>query len=296
MIPTFLSPGDQIAIVSPSSPIERTLLDGVVTLFSSWDLNPVVGRYAYESNGRFAGTKEQRMADLQWALNTKEVKAVFCSRGGYGLIQLIDQLDFSTFELYPKWMIGFSDITVLHAAVAAYGIASMQGPMAKYLLENEEAAHFLKQSLFGELPQYVVPSHALNRIGKVRSTIVGGNLSVLYSLRGTHFEPDFREKILFIEDTNEKPYHVDRMLQNFKLGGIFEEIAGLVVGRFTNYEEDESMGANLKEIIAEVVDEYDFPVCFDFPAGHDPLHYSLPFGVVANLNVENELVTLQFLT
>jgi muramoyltetrapeptide carboxypeptidase len=296
MIPKFLSPGDKIAIVSPSSPIERSLLDGVVQLFSSWDLEPIVGLHAYESNGRFAGTLEQRLTDLQWALDTKEFKAVFCSRGGYGLIQLIDALEFSTFELYPKWIIGFSDITILHAATAAYGIASLQGPMAKYLLENQTAAQLLQQSLFGTFPQYKISGHPLNRIGAVKSTLIGGNLSVLYSLRGTHFEPDFRGKILFIEDINEKPYHVDRMLRNFKLGGIFDEIAGFIVGRFTDYEEDESMGASLKELIADIVSEYDFPVCFDFPAGHDPLHYPLPFGVETDFIVENEAVKLMFST
>lgn len=295
MIPKFLSAGDQIAIVSPSSPVESQLIDNVLQLFSSWDLNPVVGQFAYESKGRFAGTKQQRLEDMQWALDTKDIKAIFCSRGGYGLLQLIDDLDFSTFELYPKWIIGFSDITILHAAVAAYGIASLQGPMAKYVLENEISANLLKQSLFGEFPQYTIPSHELNRTGAVRSTIIGGNLSVLYSLRGTHFEPDFREKILFIEDINEKPYHVDRMLRNFKLGGIFDDIVGLVVGHFTDYDEDESMGVTLKEIIADIVHEYDFPVCFDFPAGHKPLHYPLLFGVEANLIVDNESVKLSFL-
>jgi muramoyltetrapeptide carboxypeptidase len=296
MQPPFLQYGDKIAIISPSSSIDSNLIDQVVNILIDWGLEPIVGEHARDVSGRFAGTKQERINDLQWAVDNKSIKAILCSRGGYGLIQIIDDIDFSHFELYPKWVIGFSDITILHSAVAAYGIASIQGSMAKYLCENNTSADLLKQCLFGEFPSYNIPLSSLNRIGEVTGEIIGGNLTVLCSARGTHFEPDFTQKILFIEDIGEKPYQVDRMLHNLKLGGIFEEISGLIVGHFNDYEEDISMGGTLPELIANIVSEYDFPVCFNFPAGHDSLHYPLPFGIPTTLRVKDKSVTLDFIS
>lgn len=296
MQPRFLQHGDKIAIISPSSPINPLLIDHTISILQEWGLEPIVGENALNVYGRFAGTKDERISDLQWALNSKDIKAILCSRGGYGLIQIIDDVDFSHFELYPKWMIGFSDITILHSAVAAYDIASIHGSMSKYLCENSESAVLLRRFLFGEIPDYTIPSNALNRNGMATGNIIGGNLSVLSGLRGTHFEPDFAGKILFIEDIGEEPYNIDRMLHNLKLGGIFEEISGLIVGYFTEYEEDPQMMATLFELIYSIVSEYNFPVCFNFPAGHNPLHYPLFFGVPAILHVKNEEVTLEFIS
>jgi muramoyltetrapeptide carboxypeptidase len=294
MHPPFLQYGDKIAIISPSSAIDSKLVDQAMNILRGWGLEPVAGEHALDIYGRYAGTKSERMEDLQWAVDAKDIKAIICSRGGYGLIQIIDDIDFSHFELYPKWVVGFSDITILHSAIAGFGIASIQGSMVKYLCENMTSADLLRQSLFGELPTYNILSTPLNRTGVATGEIIGGNLSVLFSLRGTHYEPDFMQKILFIEDIGEKPYQIDRMLHNFKLGGIFEDIAGLIVGSFSEYEEDPEMGCTLHELIADIVSEYDFPICFDFPAGHNPLHYPLPFGIQATLVVDNENVTLNF--
>jgi muramoyltetrapeptide carboxypeptidase len=294
MQPPFLQHGDKIAIISPSSAIDSKLVYHAISILREWGLEPILGRHALNLYGRFAGTKQERMEDLQWAVDSTDIKAIICSRGGYGLIQIIDDIDFSHFELYPKWVVGFSDITILHSAIAGFGISSIQASMAKYLCENSTSAELLRRSLFGEFPTYNIPTTPLNRTGVVTSDIIGGNLSVFFSLRGTHYEPDFRQKILFIEDIGEKPYQIDRMLHNFKLGGIFEDIAGLIVGRFSDYEEDPGMGCTLHELIADIVKEYDFPICFNFPAGHDPLHYPLPFGIRTTLIVDNENVTLNF--
>ena len=299
MIPPFLQPNDKIAIISPSGIIDASLIDNAARRLSGWDLQPVIGEFAKEQNGRFAGTKEQRRADLQQALDDKTVKAILCSRGGYGLIQIVDDIDFTQFELFPKWIIGFSDITVLHNAAASLDIASCHSSMAKALSqkdENDAELEKLKNLLFGKLPDYTLKSHLLNRLGKCRAPVTGGNLSVLYSLRGTHFDLGTTHKILFIEDTGEKPYHIDRMLHNLKLGGLFDNLAGLIVGQFSDYDEDPTMGSVVYELIAGIVAEYDYPVCFDFPAGHTSDNMPLVFGVNAELEVgENSLAIKHYI-
>jgi len=294
MIPPYLTDGDKVAIVSPSGNIDPNYLSGIANVLQSWGLQPLIAPNAGNVQGRFAGTRQERLADLQWALDTREIKAVFCSRGGYGLVQIIDNVDFEHFELYPKWVVGFSDITILHSAITAHDIASLHGAMAKDICENAEIADLERQFLFGQLHQHTIDAHPLNRIGAAKGKITGGNLSVFCGLRGTYLDNDLTGKILFIEDVGEKPYQIDRYLHNLKIGGIFEEIAALIVGQFTEYEEDETMNASLHQIIRDVVEEYDFPVVFNFPAGHVPYNLLLPFGVPATLNVEAEKISLKF--
>lgn len=295
MKPPYLQYGDKIAIVSPSGNIDPTLIDNAAKVLESWELVPVIAKNAKNQDGRFAGTPEERMEDLQWALDQKEIKAVLCSRGGYGLVQIIDEVDFSHFELYPKWLIGFSDITILHLAIAAYDIASCHGIMAKDISANGEAAEALKKLLFGDLSEYAgIAPHPLNRTGKTHGKIIGGNLSVMCGMRGTHFDPDPFGKILFIEDIGEKPYQIDRYIWNLKIGGFLEQISGLIVGQFNEFEEDEDMKATVYELIANAVSEYDYPVAFGFPAGHVDENLSLPFGVDTLMNVTDEGVTLHF--
>jgi muramoyltetrapeptide carboxypeptidase len=293
MLPPFLKKNDKVAIVSPSGCIDPLYIDEAVSCLQSWDLQPIVGQYAKEKNGRFAGTTVQRTADLQAALDDKEIKAILCSRGGYGVIQIIDGLDFSYFELYPKWLIGFSDITALHNVATAIDVASCHSSMvkllAKYKEENKEL-QLLKDLLFGELPQYVIDMHPLNRKGKAKGILAGGNLSVLYSLRGTHYEIDTYGKILFLEDIGEKPYHIDRMMHNLKIGGLLEHLAGLVVGQFSDYEEDPLMGKSVYELIADAVSEYDYPVCFDFPAGHVDVNSPLVLGAEVSFEVSEKVI------
>jgi muramoyltetrapeptide carboxypeptidase len=294
MQPPYLQHGDKIAIISPSGNIDTNFIDGTVTVLESWGLKPVIGQFAKGKHGRFAGTKEERTSDLQWALDSNEIKAVLCSRGGYGLVQIIDNIDFTHFDLHPKWVIGFSDITVLHLAIAAYDIASLHGIMAKDICENGEAAESLRKSLFGEKIQYTTAPHPLNREGKTRGELTGGNLSVMCGMSGTHLGVTASGKILFIEDIGEEPYKVDRFLCNLKLSGILEQISGLIVGQFTEYEEDEDMGCTLYDLIADAVSEYDYPVCFGFPAGHVDRNFALPFGVEAKLVVTSNGVDLIF--
>ena len=276
--PPYLKQGDKIAIVSPSGAVDPTYIDGAVKMLTSWQLKPVISPFARESFGRFAGTDEQRLLDLQQALDDPSIRAVLCSRGGYGLMRIVDKINFDAFVRHPKWLIGFSDITILHAAAIHKGIQSIHAVMAKGMTESDPEADpvaILRKVLFGKEPDpYILSPNALNRFGESSGTLVGGNLSVLYGLRGTGFDIQPNGKILFIEDISEKPYHVDRMMQNFKLGGILSEISGLLVGRFTDMDEDASFGKTLEEIIRSAVEEYDYPVAFNFPVGH--VDYNLP--------------------
>ena len=245
------------------------------------------GKYARSAYGRFAGTKEERIFDLQQALDDPEVKAIFMSRGGYGLVQIIDKINFEQFKKSPKWLIGFSDISILHAAVNRMGIASIHGIMAKHLAElprTSDAVVYLREILFGRLPVYQLPFHPLNRQGKITAKLLGGNLSVLMGLRGTSFDLPFEDAVLFVEDTGEKPYQVDRMIQNLRIGGIFEKISGLIVGQFTDYESDPLMMQTIEEMFAEAVKNYSYPVCFNFPAGH--IDYNLPLLLGENITLE----------
>ena len=297
MIPSFLRAGDNIHIVSPSGAIQPGFIDGATKLLSSWGLKVTEGKYARTEYGRFAGTKDERTADLQQALDDPNVKAILCSRGGYGLAQIIDKIDFSSFAKSPKWLIGFSDITILHNAITALGIASMHGIMTKYLTELPEESDQItsfKNLLFGTPSNFSIKPEAENRLGQAEGKLIGGNLSVMMGMRSTPFDLDFHNNILFIEDVGEKPYQIDRMMQSLRLSGVLKQISGLVVGQFSDYDEDPLMMQSVAEIILAAVSEYDYPVCFNFPAGHVDYNLSLILGEQAELFVESDKVRLNY--
>lgn len=297
MIPSFLRAGDNIHIVSPSGAIQPGFIDGATKLLSSWGLKVTEGKYARTAYGRFSGTKDERVADLQQALDDPNVKAILCSRGGYGLAQIIDKIDFSSFAKSPKWLIGFSDITILHNAITALGIASMHGIMTKYLTELPEESDQItsfKNLLFGTPSNFSIKPEAENRLGQAEGKLIGGNLSVMMGMRSTPFDLDFHNNILFIEDVGEKPYQIDRMMQSLRLSGVLKQISGLVVGQFSDYDEDPLMMQSVAEIILAAVSEYDYPVCFNFPAGHVDYNLSLILGEQAELFVESDKVRLNY--
>lgn len=297
MIPSFLRAGDNIHIVSPSGAIQPGFIDGATKLLSSWGLKVTEGKYARTEYGRFSGTKDERVADLQQALDDPNVKAILCSRGGYGLAQIIDKIDFSSFAKSPKWLIGFSDITILHNAITALGIASMHGIMTKYLTELPEESDQItsfKNLLFGTPSNFSIKPEAENRPGRAVGKLIGGNLSVMMGMRSTPFDLDFHNNILFIEDVGEKPYQIDRMMQSLRLSGVLKQISGLVVGQFSDYDEDPLMMQSVAEIILAAVSEYDYPVCFNFPAGHVDYNLSLILGEQAELFVESDKVRLNY--
>ena len=297
MIPSFLRAGDNIHIVSPSGAIQPGFIDGATKLLSSWGLKVTEGKYARTEYGRFSGTKDERVADLQQALDDPNVKAILCSRGGYGLAQIIDKIDFSSFAKSPKWLIGFSDITILHNAITARGIASMHGIMTKYLTELPEESDQItsfKNLLFGTPSNFSIKPEAENRLGQAEGKLIGGNLSVMMGMRSTPFDLDFHNNILFIEDVSEKPYQIDRMMQSLRLSGVLKQISGLVVGQFSDYDEDPLMMQSVAEIILAAVSEYDYPVCFNFPAGHVDYNLSFVLGEQAELFVETDKVHLNY--
>ena len=297
MIPSFLRAGDNIRIVSPSGCIHPDFIDGATKLLSSWGLKVTEGKYARTEYGRFSGTKDERVADLQQALDDPNVKAILCSRGGYGLAQIIDKIDFTSFAKSPKWLIGFSDITILHNAITALGIASMHGIMTKYLTELPEESDQItsfKNLLFGTPSNFSIKPEAENRLGQAEGKLIGGNLSVMMGMRSTPFDLDFHNNILFIEDVGEKPYQIDRMMQSLRLSGVLKQISGLVVGQFSDYDEDPLMMQSVAEIILASVSEYDYPVCFNFPVGHVDYNLSLVLGEQAELFVDSDQVRLNY--
>ena len=297
MLPPFLKQNDQLRIISPSGSINPEYIDGAKSVLEGWGLKVTEGRYARSEYGRFAGTPNERLDDLQQALDDPMVKAILCSRGGYGLSQIIDKIDFSGFLEHPKWLIGFSDITILHNAITNLGIASIHGIMTKQLTElpvESDSVDLLNKMLLGENPAYSISSHKLNKNGSSQGILKGGNLSVLMGLRGSQYDLNYSNTILFIEDIGEKPYQIDRMIQNLRFSGVLAGISGLIVGQFNEYEEDPLMMQDVSEIILNAVRQYDYPVCFNFPAGHVDNNMPIIIGAKVTLNVTTEGTELLF--
>ena len=282
--PSFLKANDKAVILSPSGKIESQWVEGLKAMLESYGLVVSVAEHAFCAKGRFAGTDNDRVQDLQKAINDAQVKAIFCSRGGYGLARIIDKIDFSALKSAAKWIVGFSDVTALHNALSRVGVASIHGIMAKHITLKAEGLDNLMTMLFGGEVAYETPAHEFNKVGEAEGELIGGNLSVLYGLRGTPFDLDYKGKILFIEDLGERLYHIDRMMQNLRLGGVFEQISGLVVGQFTDIDEDDSFSGGVYGVIRDAVKDYNIPVCFNFPAGH--VDNNQPLKMSANYKLE----------
>ena len=296
--PPFLQKGDKVVIVSPSSKIDQQFLKGAKKRIESWGLKVAMGKYAGSSSGRYAGTIRQRLKDLQDAMDDPEVKAILCSRGGYGVVHLIDKIDFTAFHEHPKWLLGFSDITALHNLFQKNGYASLHSLMARHLTvepEDDLCTNYLKDILFGNIPSYTCEKHKLNKQGTAQGVLHGGNMAVAYGLRGTPYDIPAEGTILFIEDVSERPHAIERMMYNLKLGGVLEKLSGLIIGQFTEYEEDCSLGKELYAALADLVKEYDYPVCFNFPVGHVTHNLPLINGAKVELVVGKKNVELKFI-
>lgn len=288
--PPYLQSGDKIAIVSPAKKIAAERVENAVNIFESWGLRVITGKNVLAKANYFAGTDDERAADLQEMLDDDEVKAIICARGGYGTLRIIDKLDFTRFTKMPKWVVGFSDITVLHSHIARnYGIESIHAPMPlDYPENNNDSVETLRKLLFGEEVNYELESQSASRIGKAEAEMVGGNLSVLYSLADSVSSIDTDKKILFIEEVGENMYHFDRMIWNLKRSGKFTNLEGLIVGHVSSMKDNKDATAFNKtpeQIINEAVSDYDFPVCFGFPAGHDKRNLAFIHGRRVNLTV-----------
>lgn len=296
--PPFLKLNDKAVIVSPCGKISSVYINNTAEILKNWGLKVEISEHALNETGRFSGFVEQRLADFQSAMDDPNVKLIFCSRGGYGAIHLLERLNFDKIKSSPKWMIGFSDITTLHSAFQTNGLMSIHGPMAKHFSDEGESdisVFYAKMALMGKSLNYNIPieSFSLKREGKTTGTLFGGNLSVLTSLLGSKYIKVPRSGILFLEDIGEKPYKVDRMIYQLKISGVFNKIKGLIVGQFTDYEEDSNMYASLYESIFSIVKEYSFPVCFDFPVGHTKTNLPMIIGGNATLTVRKESITLK---
>ncbi len=294
--PTILKPGDTITIVSTARKVLKTDLKQAISLLNEWGLKVVLGKTIEAEENQFAGNEALRTSDFQQMLDNPEVKAIWCAKGGYGTVRIIDQLNFSEFKKHPKWIIGYSDITVLHSHIHNFGIETLQAQMPVGIETKTEVSRTsIKTVLFGEEYSIEIPSEKKNRVGKVSGKIVGGNLSILYSLCGSPSAINTDNKILFIEDLDEYLYHIDRMLQNLKRNGLFDNLKGLIVGGMTEMNDNEiPFGKTVHEIILEVCEGYDFPIAFDFPAGHIKDNRALVFGREVSLEIDNTNVTLKF--
>ncbi|MDE6451346.1 MAG: LD-carboxypeptidase, partial [Odoribacter sp.] len=283
--PPFLQTGDKVALVSPAGAIEAEYIHNAAGLLREWGLTPVIGIHAHERQGYFAGSDEQRIEDMQWALDDEDIRAIFCTRGGYGCMRIVEKLDYSAFQGSPKWLVGFSDITVFHSKLNTLGIESLHAPMPKsFKTTCPESMQRLKEFLFGEISAYRIPPHPFNKEGLIRAELTGGNLTLLHCLRSTPLECKRQSPVLFIEDVGENLYAVDRMLQSLKLSEKFERLQGLIVGHFSEMK-GLHFGKNADEIIRDLLEEYNYPVCFGFPAGHAEQNFPLIMGATIEMEI-----------
>lgn len=291
-----LKQNDIVAIVSTARKISLEEINPAIELLESWNLKVRVGRTIGLEDNQFAGTLKERLKDFQNMLDDDEVKAVWCARGGYGTVRIIDELDFSKFKKNPKWIVGYSDVTVLHNHINNLGFETLHATMPIDLSRNSlETINSLKDALFGNHFNYSFKSSKLNIIGKGCGELVGGNLSMLYSLLGSDTAINTNNKILFIEDVDEYLYHLDRMMQNLKRNGYFDNLKGLIVGGLSDMNDNTiPFGKTAKEIVFDVCSDYDFPICFDFPAGHVDDNRALIFGRKVKLEIGNKNSTLTF--
>ena len=295
--PPFLLPGDQVVIISPAGNIDREIAERGAQILRNLGFIVEIGHNAFEHEGVFAGSDSLRAADMQRALNDKSVKAIFFSRGGYGSVRTHTLLNWSSFFKKPKWLIGFSDITVFHAFLSNHKIASMHGVMTAWFEKGgslTDSFTEMVELLRGKTPKYALLPHEQNRLGAATGILTGGNLSILLSLRGTPLDISPKGKILFIEDIDEYHYHIDRMMYNLKTGGILEQISGLIVGYFTAITDRETpFGKFSAAINREAVAPYRYPVCFGFPAGHELPNRPLILGSRILLDVSDKAVNIE---
>lgn len=294
----YLNYGDQVAVVAPAGRLAEGAVDPLVQALQRWGLQPVLGKHLYACDHTFAGTDALRTEDFQQAVNHPEIKAIFCARGGYGSSRIIDHIDFSSLLKTPKLLVGFSDITVLHARWHRLGLASIHGAMSVHFPAggcDDETTESLRKALFGEGLQYEIPVQPLNCCGEAQGVLVGGNLSIVAHLTGSADEWNTEGKLLFLEEVNEPLYAVDRMMVHLHRSGKLAGIKGLLLGYFTDMKEgDTPFGKSAYEIIADYVGELNIPVAYAFPAGHEKPNRALPFGRNMNFSVNNNSVTIDF--
>lgn len=294
--PLYLVPGDTIGITCPAGYISQAEIEPAVIQLKSWGYTVVIGKTVGAKDFTFGGTDQERLSDLQQMLDNPEIKAVMCARGGYGAIRILDSLDFKQFKISPKWLIGFSDITVLHCHLNSIcGVASIHSKMCNSFPSNWDLAepiqietiNSIANALKGEQMRYTTVYNAANKMGVAQGELIGGNLRCIENLAGSKSEINTDGKILFLEDTGEYLYSIDRMFYNLKRSGKLNKLKGLIIGGFKIKPDDEGQdfGKTLVDIVLEKIKEFDYPVCFDFPVGHQRANYALKCGVKHQLEV-----------
>ena len=286
--PPALRPGDRVAIVCPARKVSHAEVAAAVRILTSWGLDVVLGETVTAEYHQFAGPDELRRADIQRMLDAPDIRAILCARGGYGTSRIIDQLDFSRFAENPKWIAGFSDVTVLNCHLLNLGHESIHGVMPLLFDQEggEESLESLRKVVFGEPISYAAPAHPLNRLGTATGELVGGNLSLLQNLSGTASDCPTAGRILFLEDIDEYLYNLDRMMVHLDRTGKLRDLAGLLVGHFTDpHDNTVPFGQTPYEIIQTYASKYSFPVAYGFPVGHEPQNMALVCGRMAQMVV-----------
>jgi muramoyltetrapeptide carboxypeptidase len=299
--PPYLKAGDTVAIVAPSGILlNRTgEIEKAKALLKSWGLHAVVGKHVFSRDNHFAGTDDERCEDFQKALDDPTISAIWCARGGYGAVRILDKLNYSKFKKKPKWIIGYSDITALHNQIHNIGFESIHAMMCTSLQDDpetiKETISTFKDAIFGIPLEYRLADSKYSKSGIATGQLVGGNLSILYSMLGSDASLNTSGKILFIEEIGEYHYHIDRMLQSLKRAGYFENCKGVLVGDITKTRKNTTVwGSSVEELILDVLAEYDFPIAFNMPAGHEKDNLAMILGKNVDLTVNNGQSTIIF--
>jgi muramoyltetrapeptide carboxypeptidase len=298
--PPILEKGDAVGIVAPARKVSREEIAASIAMFESWGLKVMLGKNLFGEYNQFSGTDSERAADFQSIIENPQVKAIVCARGGYGSVRILNDIDLRQLQREPKWVVGYSDITVFHGILNSwYMMESVHGIMPiNFPVDGKPniSTESLRMVLFGETPVYTTPAHPFNRFGSARGSLIGGNLSILYSLSGSNADYIAEGKILLIEDLDEYLYHIDRMMMNLKRSGKLKGLAGLIVGGMIGMNDNAiPYGKTALEIIRETVADYHYPVCFGFPAGHQKENIALIMGRMATLKVDENGTSFKFL-
>ena len=295
-MPEYLKKGDTVGILATARKIDLATLQPGIKLLESWGLKVVIGKTIGKEQNQLAGADWQRATDFQEMLDNPNIKAIWAAKGGYGTVRIVDRIDFTNFKKKPKWIVGFSDVTVMHSHINNMDIGTLHAIMAiSAKTATPEAIESFRKALFGEKLEYHIPHHNFNKNGKASGELVGGNLSVLYSIQGSKSAVDMKGKILFLEDLDEYLYHIDRMMMNMKRNGSLDGVKGIIIGGMTSMNDNDiPWGKDALEIIQDIVKDYKIPVAYNFPAGHIKDNRALILGKTVNLEVNDKETILKF--